>query len=240
MSENHTIQYSKPPIKEAIFDLQTRHEKVFNQELFKTFLKEAPEYSNYEPLRNININAEEMTKQVEIIGYRCISKDKKQIVQFKKTGFSFIRLEVYDGWDKNYKETLKLFKKYCETVKLTAITRVGLRFINKFKIPIFTKPEEYFKNYIQYDKSISSVWNQMSHRMLLSHNTIKSHIIFDSVVNNPNQVVDVLLDIDVFSDNLGVSPSEASILENTFNQLREIKNDIFEKSITDKIREMIK
>ncbi len=243
MSENNlTQQYSKPPIKEAIFDLQTRHETAFDEELFNNFLKKIPEYSNNEPLRNININADDMTKQVEIIGYKCISNDKKQIVLFKKNGFSFSRLEIYDGWDKNYKEALKLWEKYCEAVKPEAITRVATRFINKFKIPhVFTKPEEYFDSYIQYNKSISPVWNQMSHRVLLSHtNGIASHIVFDSVVNKQNPFVDVLFDIDVFSDNLGLSPSENPILENTFNQLRKIKNDIFEKSITDKIRQMIK
>ena len=242
MSENNpTQQYSKPPIKEAVFDLQTRYEKAFDQKLFDAFFKKIPEYSNYEPLKHININTDDMTKKDETIGYRCISKDKKQIVQFKKDGFSFSRLEIYDGWDKSYKETLKLWGKYCEAVEPEAITRVATRFINKFKIPhVFTKPEEYFKMYIQYNKDISRVWNQMSHRVLLSHtHGITSHIVFDSIVNKSNQFVDVLLDIDVFSDNLGLSPSKHSILENTFNQLRKIKNDIFEKSITDKVRQMI-
>ena len=243
MSENNLTQkYSKPPIKEAVFDLQTRYEKDFNKKLFEDFLKKIPEYSNYDPLRNININTDDMTKEVEIIGYRCISKDKKQIVQFKKNGFSFSRLEIYDGWEKNYKEVLNLWKKYCEVVEPSAITRVAIRFINKFKIPdIFTKPEEYFETYIQYDKSISPVWNQMSHRVILSHpHGIASHIVFDNIVNKQNQFVDVLFDIDVFSDNLGLLPSNSPILENTFNQLREIKNNIFEKSITDKVRQMIK
>ena len=210
--------------------------------MFKKFLEKIPKYSNHEPLRNININANNMTRQDEIIGYRCISEDKKQIVQFRKNGFSFSRLEIYDGWDKNYKEAMKLWEKYCEVVKPTAITRVATRFINNFKIPhIFTKPEEYFEIYIQYNKNISPAWNQMSHRMLLSHtNGIKSHIVFDNIVNKENQFVDVLFDIDVFSDSLGLSPSETSILKNTFDQLRKIKNDIFEKGITDQIRKMIR
>ena len=241
MRENNLTKYSKPPIKEAVFDLQTRYETAFNEKLFQTFLEKIPEYRNYEPLRNISINADNMTKQVEVIGFRCISQDKKQIVKFQKNGFSFSRLEIYDGWDKNYTEAMKLWEKYCEVVKPTSITRVATRFINKFKIPhIFTKPEEYFETYIKYNKDISPVWNQMSHRMLLSHtNGITSHIILDSVANKQNQTVDVLFDIDVFSD-LVLSPSETSTLENSFNQLRKIKNDIFENGITNKVRKIIK
>ena len=45
-----------------------------------------------------------MTQKTEIVGYRCISQDKKQIAQFKKHGFSFSRLAVYDGWDKIIKK----------------------------------------------------------------------------------------------------------------------------------------
>lgn len=235
-------KYSKPPIKEAIFDLQTRNEEIFDEQLVQKFLIQFTGYSLKEPLRNINIDAVNMTQTTEIFGYRCISEDRKRIVQFKKNGFSFSRLEVYDGWDKSYNEALKLWKKYCEIMNPVAITRVATRFINQFEIPrIFSKPEEYFSTYIHYDKSISPAWNQIFCRLLLSHNNgIKSHIMFDGNVNQNTQNVNVLFDIDVFSDNLGLLHSDDSTLNNIFSQLRQIKNEIFEKSITDKIREMIK
>ena len=242
MSVNKPTQkYSRPPIKEAVFDLQTRNKEVFNYQLFKKFLGQFTEYSIHEPLSNINIDTKNMTQKTEVFGYRCISKDRKQIIQFKQNGFSFIRLEIYDGWDKNYKEALKLWKEYCEVMKPEVITRVATRFINKFKIShVFTKPKEYFNTYIHYDKSISPAWNKMTYRLLLSHtNGIKSHVIFDNIVNQGNQTVDILFDIDVFSDNLGLLHTDVVALENLFNQLRKIKNEVFEKGVTDKIRGMI-
>ena len=85
------------------------------------------------------------------------------------------------------------------------------------------------------------IWNQMSHKLLLSHNQgIKSHIIFDSQINQHTQSVNVLFDIDVFADGLVLSNQDSSNLDNIFKNLRKTKNDIFEKSITDKTREMIK
>ena len=127
-------------------------------------------------------------------------------------------------------------------MKPEAITRVAARFINNFQIPhIFTKPEEYFNIYIQYDNSILPAWNQMSYRLLMSHsNGIKSHIIFDSSINQSNQNVNIVFDIDVFSDSLVLLHTDTLALENIFNQLREVKNTIFEKSITNKVREIIK
>ena len=240
--KNYNQKYSKPPIKEAIFDLQTRNEEILKKQLVDNFLVQFTGYSLNEPLRNINIDAENMTQTTEIIGYRCISKDRKRIVQFKKNGFSFSRLAVYDGWDKSYNEALTLWRNYCEVMKPVAITRVATRFINQFKISrIFSKPEEYFSTYIHYDQSISPAWNQIFCRLLLSHNNgIKSHIMIDGNVNQNTQNVSVLLDIDVFSDNLGLLHTDDSTLKNIFSQLRQIKNEIFEKSITDKIRVLIK
>lgn len=240
MPENNKVQkYTKPLIKEAVFDWQIRGDS-FNESLFDEFLKRSGNYTSHGNLQNINIDANTMAQNIDIVGYKGISPDKKQIILFKKYGFSFSRLEVYNGWEKNYKEALRLWNIYCEIMNPQAITRVATRFINRFQIPgIFTKASVYFNTHIQYDNNISPAWNQMSYRLLLSHdNGIKSHIVFDNNVNQSIQSVDVVLDIDVFSDSS--LKANASVLENIFSQLRKIKNEIFEKSITDKIRELIK
>lgn len=244
MSKNiQNKKYKNPPIEEAVFDLQILKGVSFDKNLFDTFLGKSENYTFHGNLQNINIDAKTMSQKIDTFGYRAISKDKKQIVQFKKSGFSFNRLRVYNGWEKNYKEALRLWNIYCEIMKPQAITRVATRFINRFQIPdIFTEVSTYFKTYIQYNKDISPAWNQMSYRLLLSHNNgIKSHIVLDNKVNtNPtDQTVDVVFDIDVFSDSLSTK-IDNSVLENTFNQLREVKNKIFEESITDEIRSLIK
>ena len=234
-------KYNHPAIEEALFDLRIRGDQPCNEESFDKFLKKLTGYSKHIPLRNINVDITTMTQKPEIIAYRCISQDKKHIVQFRKDGFTFSRLKPYNSWNESYKEALDLWEKYCEIIKPIAITRVATRFINNFQIPlVFTKPEEYFNTHIQYDHSISPVWNQMFYRLLLSHNNIKSHIIFDSNVNQPTQNVNIIFDIDVFSDSFTLPYTNQSALGDIFSQLREIKNTIFEKSITDKIREIIK
>ena len=232
-------KYSNPSIKEAVFDLRIRGDS-FSRSLFDKFLEKSGGYIYHGNVQNISIDAKTMSQKIDIIGYKGISQDKRQIIQFQKYGFSFSRLEIYNGWEKNYKEALRLWNIYCEIVNPQAITRVATRFINRFQIPdIFTKASMYFNTHIQYNKDISPAWNQISYRLLLSHgNGIKSHVIFDNNVNQSVQSVDAVFDIDVFSDSLLQTDTVA--LENIFNQLRKIKNDIFEKSITDKIRELIK
>ena len=59
-------------------------------------------------------------------------------------------------------------------------------------------------------------------------------------MNQQNSSVNILLDIDVFSDGLALSAKEVLGVENVFKVLRQIKNNIFEKSITDKTKDLIK
>ena len=243
MSENISNPvYNHPPVQEAVFDLQTRGGRVFNTELFKSFPERNQHYTLQGFLQNVNVDTKNNTSTAEIVGCRYVSKDTKQIVLFKNSGFSYSRLKIYDGWEKNYKEALKLWNIYCEITKPEVITRVATRFINQFHItPLFTKPEEYFNTYIKYDHNISSAWDNMFCRLLVCHNEgIKSNIIFDSRVNKDNQNVGVIFDIDAYADDLNLLKTNLKSMEEIFNRLRKIKNNIFEKSITNKTRELIK
>ena len=241
MSEVKPSNYSRPPVEEAVFDLRIRNSNLFNEGLFKNFLKRNSEYHPHGQIQNVNIDTQTNNQNIDIIGYRCISKNQKHIVCFNKHGFSFSCLKVYDGWDKNYTMALELWNSYCEIMNPQIIVRTATRFINKFRIPeVFNSPKEYFNIYVNYDENISPAWTQMSNRLLLSHNNgIKSHIMFDSNINQDAQSVDVIFDIDVFSD-ITFPLGDRENLKKIFDQIRSIKNDIFEKCITDKIRDLIR
>ena len=234
------LNYTKPPIQEAVFDFQVRGGKSFAPNLFEAVAEEEG-YIPHGFLQNVDIDTNTNTSKIKIIGCKYISQDQKKIAVFKKDGFSFSRLPIYDGWEKNCKTALELWKLYCNIIGPQIITRVATRFINKLRIPsVFTKPEEYFKTYIQYDKGLPAAWSQMSYNLLLPHNRgIKSNIRFDSRVSQNNQSVEVIFDTDVFYDNASLAPSDTSELDDIFNKVRTIKNSIFEHSITDKIRELI-
>ncbi len=235
-------KYANPPIQEAVFNLQVRSGRPFDENMFDEFVKKN-HYTSIGPTRNIDIDVDTHTiSKPEITGYKCISQqDNKQVVQFNKHGFSFSRLREYNGWNKNYKEALNLWREYCKIRDVEAITKVATRFVNQFHTPIFTKPEEYFNSYIKYNDQISPAWNQVFYKLLVSHSYgIKSQIMFDGRVNQSSQRVDIIFDIDVFADNLGLSlkDEDTDSLENLFCKMRDIKNDIFEKSITDQTRRL--
>ena len=241
MSKTTTKKYTKPPIQEAVFDLQVRGGKPFNSTLFKDIPQKALGYTPHGFLQNVNIDVQDNSHNIEKTGCRYISQDQKTIAIFKNNGFSFIRLAIYDSWENNYKKAEKFWNIYFSIINPQAITRVAARFINKFNIPgMLTNPEKYFNMYVHFEKSISPVWNQNSCRMLFSHNNgIRSHIMFDVNINQNSQSTDVTFDIDVFSENLALYAEDKEVLKRLFTNIRNIKNDIFEKIITNKIREMI-
>ena len=235
-------KYTKPDIQEAVFDLQIRRSGDFDRDLDEKFSKAIEGFKPHGNVQNINIDMSNVISQKpEVIGYKYISLDQKQIMQFRKNGLSFSRLSIYDGWEINYEKMLKLWKVYCSIMVPQSITRVAVRFINRFHISGIITLKEYFKSYIQYNTDISPDWQQMSYRLFLSHNGgIKSHIIFDCNVDQNNHNTNVLFDMDVFSDQLVLAPSDNSKLDDIFKRLRRVKNDVFEKSITDKIRDRIR
>ena len=50
MSEKRSSIYNRPPIKEAVFDLQTRNEQILTNQLFNSFLSQLTSYSGLAPI----------------------------------------------------------------------------------------------------------------------------------------------------------------------------------------------
>ena len=242
MSEIKPKKYANPLIHEAVFDLRIQGGKLFDNALFKDIPQKVAGYTPHGFVQNINIDVQTNNQAIKKVGCRYISQDQKTIAVFKENGFSLSRLAVYDGWEENYKKAENFWNIYFSIMKPQAITRTAARFINKFNIPdTLTNPEKYFNMYVHCKKSVSPAWNQKSYRMLFSHNNgIRSHIVFDVNINQNSQSSDVTFDIDVFSDSVALQVKDKEALKNIFKNIRKVKNDIFEKIITDKVREMIK
>ena len=242
MSEARSKKYANPPIQEAVFDLQIQGGELFDSVLFKNIPQKAVGYTPHGFLQNINIDAQTNSHKIEKIGCKYISQDQRTLAVFKENGFSLSRFAVYDGWEENYKKAENFWNIYFSIIKPQAIIRVAARFINKFNIPgALTSLEKYFNMYVHCKESISPAWNHNSCRMLFSHNNgIKSHIVFDVNINQNSRRANVTFDIDVYSDSLALQVKDKEALKNIFENIRKTKNDIFEKIITDKIREMIK
>ena len=58
MSEVKLINYRRPPIEEAVFDLKIRGSNSFNEDLFKEFLRRNQNYAFQGKVQNVNIDTQ--------------------------------------------------------------------------------------------------------------------------------------------------------------------------------------
>jgi uncharacterized protein (TIGR04255 family) len=171
-------------------------------------------------------------------GYIFTSADRKQIFQARIDGFTFSRLKPYETWEQLRDEAHRLWQLYRGVVS-PEITRVALRYINKMEISL---PIRDFSDYLTaapivpdgLPQGVSSFLT----RIVIHEPEIDAAAIITQALEqvvNPS-ILPIILDIDVFKQKSeGISEEDAwEILE----KLRNFKNNIFFKSITEKAKEL--
>ncbi|NOQ80512.1 MAG: TIGR04255 family protein [Gammaproteobacteria bacterium] len=238
---------SKAPIKEALIDIQV---VLSNDVTIDNLDKLADEIKNEYPKKedlargNFNIHVDESQKistsaEHNRIGIRLTSSDGLQIVQFRLNGFTFSRLEPYESWNQMEQEAKRLCNIYFDVVKPIEINRVATRFINVMRIPMvgFVDFDTVLTAAPQIPEKLPQGLSSFLTRVVIPYVDIKAAaIVTQAFEAKDGQTVPITLDIDVFSVQR-FSPKEAEHWD-VLNKLKEIKNDIFFESITDKTLEL--
>src|SRR5262245_33467020 len=109
---------SKAPIVEAVIDFRVKLTSGFKLDAFQALrTKLAQEYPGFEEQhifeqiikQEIGSPAEVSTRFPGILGYRLISNDGKNVVQLRRDGFTFSRLNPYTRWDQVFDEAKRLW-----------------------------------------------------------------------------------------------------------------------------------
>ncbi len=175
-------------------------------------------------------------------GYLFRSADTKQAVQALKDGFSFSRFRPYEDWSKFVKEARDLWERYAALTKPEKINRIGLRYINRLELPL---PFDDFKEFILTGPEIAPELPQglasFFFRAVVPIDEAKAFgVITETTVETEatKTVVPLILDIDVFR--AGTFTVTADQLWPSFDRLREVKNRLFFKSLTDKAKDLFR
>ncbi len=230
------------PIKEALIDV--RSEATASMEEIASAQKElAAQYPHAEKITRSEIewtiNAIEQTGSIEHqnckIGYKYTSKDGKYIAQFRLDGFTFSRLEPYEKWDNMKDEALRVWNIYARIAKPQIITRIAVRYINALKIPF---PIEDLNEYLvaspEVPKGLHQALASFLSRISIVEPSINAGCIFTQASEGVNQdELSIVLDIDAFK----LSTFDANELDfwHHIEDLHKFKNDVFFKSITNKM-----
>lgn len=241
--------FNNAPIKEALIDIQVTRDGAFDPNLFQDLYSQFKDaYPQAETLNtnmlgfSIDSNKSmSTTMDSQQAGYRYITKDKKDIVQYRKDGFTFSRLEPYVTWESMSAEAQKLWEIYKQSCNNNcSITRIATRYINLMRIPI---PIEDFAIYLTsppivppgLPQGISSFLT----RIVIPNPEIKSYVIVTHALDRPEEnFAPITLDIDAIKQ-CEYDPQSMDIWSDLEN-LRTFKNDVFFESITEKAAELFK
>jgi uncharacterized protein (TIGR04255 family) len=237
------------PIVEAVIEIRSRAEVAWNEGVVSQWLK--PKLSDYPQIASQNefqqevrfgLGREPEAKQHDLgwKGLRFQSADGCHIAQFNRDGFLFSRLPLYQNWEQLRDEGMRLWNIHAELARPTEAQRLGLRFINRFVLPVQEmKFEDYIQPHPTPPRDLDLPFLGFFHHETLVVPTSPYAINVARTIQLPqdprSQGLAIILDIDVFT----LQPFELrqDLLVTRLAEMRWLKNKVFFGSVTPKALE---
>lgn len=240
--------YKNAPIVEAIFDIKVDQTEITDVTKFEalkgTLLREYPlsnKRVNFQGKIELNTKENQVhsSGNTNVLGYVFSNPAGNRKIQLRTDGFSCNYLKPYTNWKDFSDEAFKYWDIYKTFSKPSVITRVALRFINRIELPLDNGNltfEDYLNSVPKIPNNLPQIFNRFFVQMQIPCDNKNSEAIIsqtfeDSITN----YLPFIIDVDVFNQKLFVADKD---LNEEFNNLRVLKNKIFESLITDKTREL--
>ena len=251
--------YANAPITEALIDLRITPAQDFSiDDLGKMGEAIVERYPTQEPTYfqsgQIMFQQPGDPAQIEATqqhsGFRFISQNKQQIVQVRMDGFTFSTLAPYDRWEPFRDEARRLWELYCPAAKVENITRAAVRYINRIDIPDelpTVQLEDYLRTYpaVSADMPNKGLIHNFFMQVQLWQLDLGCLLIVNETLVPPPDFetpLSIQLDFDLFREKFEEPwPADEDVAVWEFlEQLHDRKNEVFEASITDATRRLIK
>lgn len=174
-------------------------------------------------------------------GFDFRNPDETQVVQARLDGFTFSRLRPYTDWADFTAKSRALWDVYQNQTRPSRVTRIALRYINRIEIPL---PMNDFKDWILTLPEIAPDLPQglagYFMRLVLPFEKQKLNAIVTQAIEPGDHVerLPIIFDIDVFQK--GSFSSDGEDIWPRLGELRDIKNRVFFRSLTDRAKELFK
>lgn len=255
------VHYSNAPITEALIDLRVTHAPDFSvQDLGEIGATIADRYPIQEPMYfhtgQRSFQQPEDPMRVETAhqhgGFRFTSQNKHQILQARVDGFTFSTLAPYDRWEPFRDEARRLWDLYRSATKVEGVTRVEVRYINQLDLPTISpdstvvQTDEYLRVYPEIPPDWPGGDTTSSYFMQLRmwQEDLRCWLIVNEAPVWPGEREFALfqLDFDFFREQFPVPwpADDDTQVWQYLEQLHVRKNEVFEASITDATRRLIR
>jgi uncharacterized protein (TIGR04255 family) len=166
------------------------------------------------------------------IGFQYIQGDRSFAVQFLRTGFIFSQLGNYSSWEEFTDFAQKVWSVYVKIVGLVELSSFNVRYINKLYVPD-GQPWQYFiKIYPYIPEEVPQQVAEYFMRIVMPIASPQGRLSHQQAILPPEKegFFTMLFDNDFQFSAIGVP---LSALWKRINETREIKNDYFDKFLTD-------
>jgi uncharacterized protein (TIGR04255 family) len=240
------VPYKKAPILEAV--LEFRWSSVKSLEELGNALT-LPVFRNFEEARprrlmsaTFDVENGGVSQDIRQVGFDLALKDGTERVFLEESKFVFIQSAPYDRWDYFCRRALELMEPTVLALGIEEFTRVGVRFVNRIDIPFSGVGNFNTDDYItiKFDGPRQDLGIIEEFQMRIVKPTQNEGISYALVVaTSPPPLPDyagIVLDIDVFS--LKPVPASGPSLNTILATMRDEKNDIFERCLTELARDL--
>lgn len=241
-------RFPNAPITEALLDIRVKLPPAINLQRLATFQDGVKDrYPNRRERSSWQGGFEIKEEGLAVVqpsggpdGYLFTSADGRQIVQARLDGFTFNRHKPYDKWKTFRDEARQLWERYLKIATPEIVSRVALRYINRINIPL---PIKDFKEYILTTPEIAPNLPQglstFFMRLVIPDEKSKSiAIVTETIEPARENMLPLIFDIDVFREATFEPPGQQIWEE--MEELRQLKNEIFFNSLTEKAKELFK
>lgn len=232
----------KPPVTVALFQIKYSSQKncldlfrAVDAELRKVFPKMVPNIAAHIDIsaKSIPLGKSTITGKTDarIDCYTYLSDDQKQKLRLTEDTITYLEEGEYHGWERysdNIRKCLDIISTALEGV---LVTRTSIRFINNFELKDFDNPEKYVKTMIvsSEDNVLPYPVTDYGFKMTMNIND-NVYAIVNHKYDNPANKYLYIFDIDVLDRRNLVF--DINMILSSVEELRNIKNEIFFKNLT--------
>lgn len=249
--------YDRAPIVEAIIDVRLSAAPTFritNPEMKTVLEAEKAQYSqvleahtveataNFGPAGMVTTSAR---AQHDADAYRLQDNNGKQAAHLEGGRFSFSKYEPYETWETLRDEAKRIWHRYVQVVRPVSVHRLSLRYVNRIDIPLVAGDlKEWLLTVPDVHPSLGpGVTSYMMELQIPQVGLPKTVAMMRQALVQPHkpEVISIVLDIDVVRG-VDLSGSDADLAQvwQMFETLHTRENQIFENTITERVRERIR
>ena len=238
------MNFKKPPIVEAVIGITIPalpesaiedFRDAAAQLLTLGFALQEPR-SNHDFQIKVEQGVSSFVGNDQQMGFLYVSADRGFAVQFLRTGFVFSQLGNYSDWEHFTGIAKELWAIYIHIVGSVELQSFQVRYINKLFVPQSEPWENYIRVYPYFPPEVPPIIFEFFMRLAMPITNPPGRLTHQQAFLPPEQegFLTMLLDNDFQFSALGV---QLSSIWTKIDEIRTIKDDYFDKFLTDKMKE---